>query len=81
MVKLNKKKKEKQVVEMKDLKDGQIAIVLKNDWYEGKIVQRYGDDAVSIGGDFEKGWPNINSNTLKVRILKKGEILTIFNNE
>ena len=84
MVTLNKNK-EKKVILMRDLKDGQIAVVLKNaecfSDYEGKIVQRYGDEAVSIGEDYEKGWPNINSSTLKVRILKKGEILTIFDNK
>jgi len=83
MVTLNKNK-EKKVILMQDLKDGQIAVVLKNDGflrYEGKIVQRYGDCAVSIGEKSGEGWSDIQENTLKVRILKQGEILTISDNK
>jgi hypothetical protein len=83
MVTLNKNK-EKKVILMQDLKNGQIAVVLKNDGfsrYEGKIVQRYGNSAVSIGEESGEGWSNIQENTLKVRILKQGEILTISDNK
>ena len=83
MVKLNKKKKEKNVVQMQDLKDGQIAVVVDKRYpsYCGKIVQRYKDCGVSIGQVSGSGWSGIESNSLEVRILRDGERLTIFNNE
>lgn len=83
MVKLNKKKKEKQVVEMNALKDGQIAVVIDKRYpsYCGKIVQRYRTYAVPIGQNSGNGWTGVDGVTLKVRILRDGERLTIFNNE
>jgi len=83
MVRLNKKKKEKNVVQMQDLKDGQIAVVVDKRYpsYCGKIVQRYKDCGVSIGQVSGSGWTGIESNTLEVRILRDDERLTIFNNE
>ena len=83
MVELNKNKKEKTVVQMKDLKDGQIAVVVDKSYpsYCGKIVQRYKGYGVSIGQYSSYGWANIESNSLYVRILRDGERLTIFNNK
>ena len=83
MVELNKKKKEKQVVEMNALKDGQIGVVVDKRYpdYCGKIVQRYKDCGVPIGQNSGSGWTGIELNTLKVRILKEGERLTIFDNK
>jgi hypothetical protein len=83
MVRLNKKKKEKNVIQMQDLKDGQIAVVVDKRYpsYCGKIVQRYKDCGVSIGQVSGSGWTGIESNSLEVRILRDGERLTIFNNE
>jgi len=83
MVRLNKKKKEKNVVQMKDLKDGQIAVVVDKRYpsYCGRIVQKYKGCGVSIGQQSGEGWTGIESNTLEVRILRDGERLTIFNNE
>jgi hypothetical protein len=83
MVRLNKKKKEKNVVQMQDLKDGQIAVVIDKCYpqYRGRIVQRYKDYAVPIGQSWGKGWTSADNITLKVRILRDGERLTIFNNE
>jgi hypothetical protein len=83
MVKLNKKKKEKNVVEMKDLKDGQIGVVVDKRYpqYCGRIVQRYKNYAVPIGERCGSGWSSVDNVTLKVRILRDGERLTIFNNE
>ena len=83
MVKLNKNK-EKNVTLMQDLKDGQLAIVLLNYTfpnYEGTIIQRFKDSAVAIGRPSGYCWDNIENCTLKVRILKEGEILTIFDNK
>jgi hypothetical protein len=83
MVKLNKKKKEKNVVQMKDLKDGQIGVVVDKCYpqYCGRIVQKYKDYGVPIGQSWGKGWTGVDRVTLEVRILKAGERLTIFNNE
>ena len=83
MVKLNKKKKEKNVVQMKDLKDGQIAVIIDKSYpsYCGKIVQRYKGCGISIGQVSGNGWAGIEYNTFEVRILREGERLTIFNNE
>jgi len=83
MVKLNKKKKEKQVVEMRDLKDGQIGVVVDKRYpsYCGKIVQIYKNCGVSIGQPSGNGWTGIELNTIKVRILREGERLMIFDNE
>lgn len=83
MVKLNKKKKEKQIVEMKDLKDGQIGVVVDKRYpsYCGKIVQRYKDYGVSIGQSSGSGWTGVELNTIRVRILREGERLMIFDNE
>ena len=83
MVKLNKKKKEKNVVLMRDLKDGQIAVVVDRRYpqYSGRIVQRYKNYAVPIGEKHGSGWTGIDNVTLEVRILREGERLTIFDNE
>ena len=83
MVKLNKKKKEKTVVRMKDLKDGQIAVVVDKSYpsYVGRIVQRYKTYGVPIGEKWGVGWTGIDNVTLEVRILRDGERLTIFDNE
>jgi len=83
MVKLETKTK-KDVILMKDLKDGQLAVVLYDKdkpHYEGTVVQRYKDSAVAIGQCWGEGWTGIENNTLKVRLLKDGEILTIFDNK
>lgn len=83
MVELNKKKKEKNVVLMKDLKDGQIGVVLDKRYpqYTGRIVQRYKNYAVPIGKKHGSGWTGVEGVTLQVRVLKEGERLTIFDNE
>jgi len=83
MVRLNKKKKEKNVIEMNALKDGQIAVVIDKRYpsYCGRIVQRYKNYAVPIGKNCDSGWTGVDGVTLKVRILKEGEKLMIFDNE
>jgi hypothetical protein len=83
MVRLNKKKKEKNVVLMKDLKDGQIAVIIDKRYpqYSGRIVQRYKNYGVSIGEKAGSGWSCVEGVTLEVRVLKDSERLTIFNNQ
>ena len=83
MVELNKKKKEKNVVQMKDLKDGRIAVVVDKSYpsYVGRIVQRYKNYAVPIGVKHGSGWTGVEGVTLEVRVLREGERLTIFDNE
>lgn len=83
MVKLNKKKKEKNVVQMQNLKDGQIAVVVDKLYpsYVGRIVQRFKTYGVPIGEKCGVGWTGIDDVTLEVRILREGERLTIFDNE
>ena len=63
-----------------DLKDGQIAEVM-SDSYAGRIIQRYKDNAVTIGQSSGHGWSMIDKNTLQVRILEDGELMEIFNNK
>ena len=65
----------------KDLKDGQLAVITETySNYKGKIVQKYGEDLVTIGMPTGNGWTN-GANVLTVRVLKDGEILTVTNNE
>lgn len=67
----------------KDLKDGQLAVITENySNYKGRIIQKYGDDLVSIGLESGNGWSGgANCVTLAVRVLKDGEILTVTKNE
>jgi hypothetical protein len=70
-----------ETIEMNELKDGQIAVIVEDFHdYKGRIVQRYGDNAVSLGLEAGKGWTGIEYNTLKVRVLEAGETLVIYNN-
>jgi hypothetical protein len=67
---------------MSQLTDGQIAIVIDDHYgYNGRIVQRYGNNALALGMNSGNGWTDIQNNTLKVRVLEDGETLTIFDNE
>jgi hypothetical protein len=66
----------------KDLKDGQLAVIVEDySNYKGRIVQKYGDNLVSIGLPTGSGWQEWATVTLEVRVLQDGETLTIFNNE
>ncbi len=81
MVKLNEEKVKTLLA--KDLKDGQLAVIV-GDYsnFKGRIIQRFGNDLVSIGLPIGDGWSNrADAVTLEVRVLQDGEILTIFNNE
>lgn len=69
-------------IEAKELKDGQIAIIVEyHSNYKGTIVQRYGNSMVAIGQNLSCGWDNITVNTLKVKVLDEGEILVVTNNK
>jgi len=66
----------------KDLRDGQLAVVIDDEYgsYKGRIIQKFGDDLVTIGMPTGNGWRGgANVNTLKVRILEDGELLTVSN--
>jgi len=81
MLKLSKENKGATLA--KDLKDGQLAVVIENfNNYKGRIVQKYGDDLVAIGMPTGNSWTEgANVVTLLVRILEEGEILTVTNND
>jgi hypothetical protein len=79
MVELNKGVEE--TIMAKDLKDGQLAIIVESySNYKGRIVQKHGDNLVAIGLSTGNGWSNANSVTLSVRVLEDGETLTVINN-
>jgi hypothetical protein len=71
-----------QEIPVKDLKDGEIAIITQ--WsvlhYIGLIVQRYSVDLVTLGSASSEGWTNLFSRDFstgifaecKVRVLPKG---------
>jgi len=82
MVELNRSKNEK-VIMMGALKDGQIGVVVDDNYpgYKGRIVQRYKSYGVPIGLRGECGWAHAEGKTIKVRVLEEGEILVITNNE
>lgn len=66
------------VIEMCDLKDGQIAVVIDNRYnYKGQIVQRYKDVVITLGAPSGKGWSTPNGSNLKVKVLKPGTILIL----
>jgi hypothetical protein len=81
MVELNKGVEE--TIMAKDLKDGQLAVIVESySNYKGRIVQKYGDDLVTIGLPTGHEWTNgANVVTLAVRVLQDGETLTVLNNE
>ncbi len=70
-----------ETIAMNELKDGQIAVIV-DDFadYKGTVVQRYGNDAVALGMLSGNGWPAVELNTLRVRVLEAGETLVIYNN-
>ena len=65
----------------KDLKDGQIAIITEDCRYNGRIVQRFGNDMVTIGLPNGNHWTNVEGVTLEVRILEDGELIKIKDNK
>lgn len=68
-------------VRMRDLKDGQLAIILDRA-YTNIIVQRFGDNCIAIGKPTGYHWTEVHKNTLCVRVLKAGELIEVqFDNE
>lgn len=66
----------------KDLEDGQMAVIIEdfND-YKGRVIQKFGDNLVTIGMSRGNGWCNGDSVTLLVRVLENGEELIVTNNK
>jgi hypothetical protein len=65
----------------RDLRDGQIAIIIENGDYNGRIVQRFNNIMVAIGLTYGNHWEDIGRNTLEVRILEDGELIRIKDNK
>jgi hypothetical protein len=62
--------------EMRDLEDGQLAIVLDRN-YKDTVVQRHGKAAIAIGKERGHSWTDVENNTLLVRILEAGELIEV----
>ena len=78
-VELVKEDNLKQPVFACDLKDGQIGIVIEDyGSYLGRVVQRFGDDIVTLGSGKGKGFGG--ECKLEIRLLKKGESIIIKDN-
>ena len=80
---LRLKDKSKSDVSVTEMKDGDIAII--TDWpgggYVGWIVQRYGDDLITVGDNWGHGWSlffkDDHSKQCRVRILESGDELVV----
>ena len=78
MIELYKADEEKKQVRMRDMEDGQVAVILKNTIlpdYTGRIVQRVEDGAIVFGMPEGAGWTDHRNNALPLRLLEDGEIL------
>lgn len=81
MVKLKSDEKPTTVM-AKDLEDGQIAVIVEDfSDYKGRVIQKFGDNLVTIGMGSGQGWCNGDSVTLLVRVLENGEELIVTNNK
>jgi hypothetical protein len=79
-VKLLNQEKESDM-RMRDLADGQLAIIIDKG-YTDVIVQRFGNNCIAIGKPTEYHWTEVHKNTLRVRVLKAGELIEVqFDNE
>ena len=68
-------------IRMRDLVDGQLAIIIDTG-YTNVIVQRFGNDCIAIGKPTGYHWTEVHKNTLRVRVLKAGELIEVqFDNE
>jgi hypothetical protein len=69
-------------IDVRDMKDGEIAVIVWGS-YEGVIVQRFGNNLISLGKSCKQSWESILSVDrskpigMDVRVLQKGETLTI----
>lgn len=66
-------------IPVRDLPEGKIAVITK--WlkeYEGKIVVKW-EDTLFVINEPDKYWENVSSQTetIRVRILKKGEKIIV----
>jgi hypothetical protein len=75
----------KSVVEAKDMKDGQIGIIV--DWgsqknlYVGRIVQVFGDTLLTIGETKGQCWSqHVLKDDCLVRLLEVGEMIEVTSN-
>jgi hypothetical protein len=79
-------KTDEQLISVYDLKDGQIAeIIIWPFNYKGRIVQRVGDDLITIGGGYGRIFISFYTSTkmtepAQVRVLNEGETLVITSN-
>lgn len=84
MVKLKNVNKENSIPVSK-LRDGQIGIITEwgtNDGYKGMIIQKFNENLVCIGLNYENGWDNIPQSTdCRVLIIGEGTELIITNNQ
>lgn len=68
---------------VKDMNDGDLGVVTKwnNDWYIGKIVQRYNERFIVVGETSDNAYTSLldskNPENFRVRPLIKGETLTV----
>jgi hypothetical protein len=66
---------------MKDLEDGDLAVLTSGGEYEGFVVHVLREEdlnfAISIGRRAGKRWINIESNELLVRRLEPGELIEV----
>lgn len=70
-----------------EMKDGQIAVITNwggSPYYNGKVIQRYGNSLITIGMDCRNGWPmfynGLPDSAHRVRLLQPGEAITIVEN-
>lgn len=83
--KLHKEKSERSIP-VRKMKDGEIGVIVE--WsileYLGRIVQRYKNHLLTVGGDPGSGWGEIfdkngigDFSNCRVRILQPGELIEI----
>lgn len=66
-----------------ELKDGQMAVVVSDDKYHGRIVQRCGGDLIAVGLPRGDSWPGNCGRVCevpRVRVLGNGSRLVISQN-
>ncbi len=66
------------------MKDGQLGIITYNPFgkmHEGAVVQKYGGSLIMIGYNYGGTWSQLDESMgLRVRLLKKGETITVVDN-
>jgi hypothetical protein len=76
-----KVKSAKEQLLMKDLEDGDLAVVTESGKYEGTVIHIVREDgmdrAIALGRYVGEGWANIDSNNLRVRRLAPGELIEV----